>query len=219
MWWFPGKKSKEQACQIGFGPTFCLISNTLTTQVNSGKFGRVWWFPDKNQSATLAICTPHLGNNQWQFPSLGHFVIWLLLCWLWGKTRSMTRVCNSPGTRFHPRFGNKILEMHHLFPTLPYPIRKGRRFSILFLYLLIKLSAISYLLNLCTTSFPSHSILQACTTRNPPKHGCTPGPFVSVLFLSYAPVLGSVLHLCLISVLCSVWCLCLPVTVLISPLS
>ena len=90
------------------------------------------------------------------------------------------RVSNSPGTCFHPRFGNKILEMHHLFPTLSCPIQKGRQFSILFLYLFIKLSAIFYLLNLAPPR--SHPIsFFKLAPQEPPKRGCTPGPPVSVL--------------------------------------
>ena len=132
----------------------------------------------------------------------------------------MTRVCNSPETRFDLRFGNKILEMHHLFPTLLYPIRKERRLSILFLYLLINVVC-NFLIAkpVCTTSFPSHSIIQVCTTRDPPSMGVPLGH----LSLSYASVLCPCLRLCLVSlsyvsVLCSVLCICLPVTAHISPL-
>ena len=101
----------------------------------------------------------------------------------------MTRVCNSPGTRFDPRFGNKILEMHNLFPNLSCPIQRGRQLSILFLYLFIKLSAIFYLLNLAPPRSHPISFLMLLSYT---LVLCS-----CLILLSYAPVLGSVLHLCL----------------------
>ena len=101
--------------------------------------------------------------------------------------------------------------MHHLFPTLLYPIRKERRLSILFLYLLINVVC-NFLLAkfVCTTSFSSHFILQVCTTRNPQAWVYPWATCLCLVSLSYA--------LSCVSVLCSVLCLCLPVTVHISPL-
>ena len=56
------KKVRCKPASSALAPTSAELVH-LTTQVNSGKFGRVGWFPDKDQSVTLAICTPPLPLN------------------------------------------------------------------------------------------------------------------------------------------------------------